>query len=338
MVRKSKEAGPLYVGFFGTGKVSDKETDALLTEYLTDKGDEITFLIPATKPSYTDTMAAVVAFAQACDPPIPYEIIHDQVSAKARPIAAAIKGASKTHQVAGVGRKLVADLAKKDDALLVVIWDDDDTELEKVVNAARDADMMIRDLTVQLTEVEFTDEEDETAPDEADTDTEAAPEAAEDSDPVDDTPYTAEELEGAELPDLKQVAADMGIEVPPRSRKPTYVALILDAQEKAAAAPEGVRVVSEGGSRVPAGITIQPVDPEEIATAVVEALCGDGGPLANLGDILDSIEEGVAAIATSQANLVEAVTEALRTPAPAKADPEPDEQPAPAKRPLRRRL
>ena len=44
---------------------------------------------------------------------------------------------------------------------------------------------------------------------------------------------TREELEALELDDLKKMALDKGIEVPPRSRRPTYIDAILGVEEEA---------------------------------------------------------------------------------------------------------
>lgn len=340
MPRKSKEAGPLTIGFFGAGEMpSDKVVSALLDEYLIGKGyatvndkeeiefGDITFLIPATKERYTDAIIAVVAYAQESD--IPYELVHDEVSAKARNIAAAIKGASKTHKVARIGSKLAGELTKRDNAILVAIWADDDDELAKVVHAAQEAETPIRDLTMDMEEVDVTEQEDGAQAEEE------APEATDDAaeEEVSEEPYTEEELGQFELAELKAFCVENEIEVPERSRKPTYVKLIMEAQEAWAAedAPAGdTDEVAEGR------VIIEIPTAEEIATAVVEALFGQDGPMATVDEALSLLHEQVDKVMT----LADEVLVELRTVQPdeeQEPEPEPEEK-APARRPLRRRL
>jgi hypothetical protein len=280
MPRKS-QTKPLTLGFVGSGEVSEKETKALLDDFIGERED-VTFVVPVTEEGFTDTIEAVLDYATEND--IAIEIVTNEASAKKRAFGKYIKAAKKTYKVAGAASKVVTVLASKDggQAELVTIWDDDDTDLEKACNKALDAELVVRDLSSGLEPVEFeTDDdssEDDSSEDESEVDESEAPaddESQDDDD--DDAPYTRDELIEAGEKDRKvliAIAEDFDIEVPPRTRINTIVDKILAAQE--AESDDEVEDATEDETEVldeKSGTTVNVEDlAEHVAAAVVERL------------------------------------------------------------------
>ena len=144
MVRKAQE-DHLVIGFFGSGEVSSEAVEGHLDDYLATQPDNVTFVVPIVKTMWTDTLAAVVEYAIEHD--IPYEAVHDEVSAKARNLSKYLKGATKTDLGARIGQKitnrlLAAGKENPENALLAIAWDDDDKELHDVCAKVTAADIV----------------------------------------------------------------------------------------------------------------------------------------------------------------------------------------------------
>jgi hypothetical protein len=363
MPRKSQEQ-PLTIGFFGLGQVPEGEIEATLDDYLAEVSNEVSFILPVTKTHWTDTLDAIVAYADAKE--IPYQAVTDEASSTARNLKKAIAGSTKSHKVARISQKIITALSSATgDALLVVIWDDEDEELEDICNRAVDKEIPVRDLTSSMEEVEFEDDgKDDADPAEDDEEkpakTKAEPkdkdeddEPAEDAAPDEDEDaggieiYTAEELEGADLDTLKAIAKDDDIEVPPRTRATTLRTLILEFQE-------GLEKQKAKADEVLKSVKIEAeVDYDRIAQSVAdvvrEILYGDGSPLnealdavvaevvekvddlfkASLKRISDIVEGAASKATTDDVIDVEEAEEVV-------SENEPEDEPAPTTRRKRR--
>jgi hypothetical protein len=349
MARKSKEQ-PLTIGFFGTGEVAEKEVGALLEDYLQDKGEDVTFVLPATKAHFTPTLQAVVDFALDCDPAIPYEVVTDEEGAGASrgSIAKVIKGAAKVHKVARIGQKVVSAVSAAPTGVLIVAWDDDDEDLEAVANRAVDNELPVRDLTLALEEVVFQPDGEEGGEDEPTKESDDDEVKGESGEEVEDAPYTREELEGAELEGesgLKAIAGDFGLEFPPRTRKTTYVDAILKAQEAAGGdePEEKAEKDDEGSQEIEA--EVGSLDTEALVAAIVEGL-RESNDFQNLdfatkrlGDKVGNMVDRLAAVEEWMADLGKRLDNLGSAPAPepeVESENAPADEPAPAT-PVRRR-
>jgi hypothetical protein len=277
----------------GDGSMTKRELTATMADLMgrVDEGESFWFLIHA-KPEPTTTDQALMAWLVENE--VYFEIVGDDLKG-ADPIYV---NAQDKHEVKRLAPKIVSLMNEKPeegesaDLLALFVSDDPDAEedrwLNEVVQLVIEAGFPVLALNDGLVEIGLDEagdegEEDESAEDEPEPEPEpvktvkkAAPKIAaapDEPDEPDEVPaYTREALEQMELPDLKAIAADLGLTLPPRTRATTYVDHILGEAE---GTPEAeITVALEGVSGVEAvtrnGDTA--LDVEMLADAVAERI------------------------------------------------------------------
>jgi hypothetical protein len=237
------------IGFIGHGAVRSRNVKALLQDQL-DAYGELRFILPLGESYWSDGLGYVGDFA--LDNGIALEIVADDTAADIADAQDFLKDAVRVHNVTQVTDKLMSLLSALPTPQLIILWDDEDEEAAAALDLAITDDIPAFDLTNGLDEIRPVEEdpspEEEPVPDDAPDDAEFEP-------------YTREELEELDLdgPDgLKAICEANEITLKPRSRKPTYVQAILDAQEGKPAgdeAPEGVD---------PATGEVPDIDPDDV--------------------------------------------------------------------------
>lgn len=259
-------------GFIGFGEVKTRATNAILEDQFEAADGNVRFILPITKEHFTDGIQLAADFARKND--IPYEIVVDETTAKMKDAKEYVADAVKEHKVARIPHKIVALLEKAGNGKLVVFWDADEDDGAIAFAKAYDADIPAFDIVNGFEPLTYGEdsEEPEADADPEETDGDESEDAAEDDekparsrrsveDDVEDDEeeepsgddeyvpesaaeqraqkiYTEEYLSDADIRELKAICDSRGIEIPPRTRVPTYVKKILAWQEEHA--PEGV--------------------------------------------------------------------------------------------------
>ena len=277
----------------GDGEMTRKElteTMADLWKADEDAGNSFWFLLQG-KAEPTDTDKALVTWLEKND--IYYELVTDDPDA----VSEIYTQPQEVHTAKKLSQKVVALLQSKPEeeepAEILALFSDvndpaaaEDRWLNGVIQAAGDAGFATRGLNDGLVEVDLSEsaaeaeaepEEAPKAPAKKSVAKKVAPRPAADT-PIPDeeeaeepssTPapkltITREELEDMEPAEVKEVAASMGIVLPPRTRATTYIDHILGEAKAAAPTAEVTEVVEvvENGH----------VDPSALAEAVADLL------------------------------------------------------------------
>lgn len=205
----------------GDGLLPAKELDALLrdlSERATDADDPFWFLIHG-KPEPTATDTALVKWL--IDEGVYYEMISDGSESDL------YEGYQEKYTVKRLAPKVVSLMQERpeegEEAHLLALFASDDPDAEEdrwlndVIQAVTDAEFMVLAMNDGMQEIRIV------STDEGDGDEAVEDEVAE---AVEDD-YTREALEEMDLDGLKEVAAKLGISLPPRTRMATYVEAIL---------------------------------------------------------------------------------------------------------------
>lgn len=139
----------LTLGFIGSGEVSVKNMTALLKDLIQAHGKTAKFIVPMTTAHWTESLASVVEFAEDHDHTIEAVIDDDTKAAKKH-----LPLARKTHKAEDVPTALVG-LLDGPTAKLIVLWDDDDEEMEDAAVLAEEQGIETLDLTAGLDVVEL---------------------------------------------------------------------------------------------------------------------------------------------------------------------------------------
>lgn len=340
MPRKAKEP-TLTIAFFGEGEMSSRAVKTTLNDYLEDK-PEVEFVLPLTRDHFTETLQIVGEYAVAAE--IPWSGVTDAESSNSRVIKPYLKDATEVKEGVNITTLMVNALKRAEDAVLVVLWPNDEEDaseaLSDICAKAAAAEIPVLEMTSAMSEIELDVTEAEVTggdPEEGDPEEEEA-EEAETSEEEEWEPYTEGELQLKEPAVLKEIAADFGWEVPPRTRTTTIIAKILELQEKELEAAE----LLDADGRL-----VEP-DAEEVAPLTVLTF--------SIEELAGELSTSFAAVLSKQlAEVVEAVTDHFDTklvevsdlikesiPAGGKAAPAPveeedeDDEPAPAPRRIRR--
>jgi len=188
--------------------------------------DSATFwmLVKATsEPTATDR--ALLAWLTA------HECYYETVGPEANSAHEIYKGTQEKHNVKGVGAKVVQLMQEKpedgEEAFLLALFASDDpedpadAELYANLELVLQAGFKVMALNDGLAEINLAEGEVEGAPPEEQPDAAPEPEDATVSDPAED--YTREQMEAMDNEQVKAICAAAGIEMPPRTRMPTYI-------------------------------------------------------------------------------------------------------------------
>lgn len=217
----------------GTGEMPAADLKASLDDLEAQAVEEqATFwmLVQATsEPTATDR--ALMAWLTA------HECYYETVGPEANSAADIYKGTQEKHTVKGVGAKVVQLMQEKpeegEEAILLALFASDDpddpadAELYQQLEGVLQAGFKVLALNDGLAEINLAEGEVEGAepePEEAAPVDEAVDEAVDD----DDAWCTRENLEKLTNDEIKVIAAKFGIEMPPRTRMPTYINAILN--------------------------------------------------------------------------------------------------------------
>jgi len=287
----------------GDGEMTRKELTETLQELMDNTGDQPYWFVVQGKDDPSDTDKAIVNWLDKNG--VYYEVLTDDADA----MADIYGNAQETHVAKRIAQKVVNLLNTKPEegettAQILALYVSDDPAAEEdrwlngVIQAAADAGFPAFVLNDGMVEVDFSDpeaegaeadeiEEEEDVPPTKPTKAAAKKVAAS---PNGAKPkvktYTREDLEELSLTELKEIATAQGIELPPRTRIPTYIDHILgEAKGEAPAAEIDTPPITTttSGSNTTATITsINGVSAESLAEAaagivmrkIVEALQG----------------------------------------------------------------
>lgn len=116
---RGKKSETITIGVFGLGEVEPKTLVPLLEDYV-GKAD-VQFIIPATSDHFTASVGAVCDWLD--EENLPYDVVTDASSAKARSLRGVIKNAENEHKGSDVGTSIVNLLKDADDGRLLMFWD-----------------------------------------------------------------------------------------------------------------------------------------------------------------------------------------------------------------------
>ena len=297
----ARNSSGLTLGFLGKAEFEPDNGFALLEDLLNTVPEdaEIKFYLPITEDLFTGSLEEIGNWLYEHE--VPYEAITDENTPKE--MEDWIRDATKTHKVADVITSMVNLLEKAPNPALVILWEDDDEVSEPAALQAQEKGVKSLDLMQGLEVIEL-QVEGEGGGDEP---------GGEEEEPE---PYTREELEAlTDIEELKKILEANELEMPPpRSKKSTYIDIILKAQDEALGA-EG-EPDSEDDNEAPA----QPerAGREDLPDVPTEgAVILDDSEWDALRDMTDSIieelkryieEEVVKAIKNLDRNIVESLT------------------------------
>jgi hypothetical protein len=137
----------LLLGFIGSGELSPKNIKPQLDDLT--EGKEVTFILPATKEHFTDSLAAVADYAD--DNKIDFEVVTDDTTSKSKGLKDLAADASAKNKAASSVASAIVDLLEEssDDARLIVFWpgEDDATDDDhEAIEAADDKDVSAYDI------------------------------------------------------------------------------------------------------------------------------------------------------------------------------------------------
>lgn len=164
----SRRSKALYLGFFGSGTPSTKNINALLSGLL-EPFDSVTFLIPATKGDYSDSIADVLEYLDKSNEvgnPIELHAVTDATTSKKDTLKGIEEDAQVSQKAAsGVGTTIagmVADAIENgDDGRMIMLWPEDPEESDmEAFEAANANDVPAFDLCSGLQTMTFDDGDD----------------------------------------------------------------------------------------------------------------------------------------------------------------------------------
>lgn len=209
----------------GDGEMTKRELSSTLEDLLESAGDEPFWFLVQAKPEPTATDEALLGWL--VEKEIYFEIIGDDLKGADKIYAQA----QEKHEVKRLAPKTLSLMQEKPEEgeeanlLALFVSNDSDAEedrwLNEIVQSVIEAGFTVKALNDGLTEVGL----DEAVEGEA----EEAEEVEADGGVKD---YTREQLEEMELDEVKAVAAERGITLPPRTRKATYVDHLLGEAEE----------------------------------------------------------------------------------------------------------
>lgn len=196
---------PLTIGFVGSADLDPKAIDALLGDLLPEDVTIADVYVPVTKATYTDSMAAVVAWL--VDNEIAFKSVSDEAALKDRTLKKVIALAAEDidgSQSATIEKGIVELVAGDEetpveDGKLIVFFDADAETDNAALEEAEEAEVVALDMMDALGPITFADDGDDQAPDpEPDPEPEAPrrrgraaavePEPAEEEPEVDENP------------------------------------------------------------------------------------------------------------------------------------------------------
>jgi hypothetical protein len=242
----------------GDGEMSRRELSSTLEDLLEKAGDEDFWFLVQAKAEPTATDKAMMEWI--AERGVYYETIGDDLKSADK----IYKDAQEKHEVKRLAPKIVSLMEEKpaegEGAALYALFVNNDEEVEEdkwlmdVATSVADKSFIVYAMNDGLAELGFDDEAGEETEPEPDPEPpkpvakkaaakKAAPKAAA---PVDDeeteevdpdaigpmTSLTREMLEELTMPQLKKIAADRDIELPPRTRSTTYIATLLGENEE----------------------------------------------------------------------------------------------------------
>jgi len=234
----------------GDGEMSKKELTETLKDLWDKAGEEAFWFIVQGKSEPTETDTNLVKWLVTNE--VWFEVLTDDADA----MDELYSDAQETHVVKRLGQKAVSLLNTKPeedesaDVLALFVSDDsaaeEDRWLNSVLQLVVDAGFKVYGLNDGLVEVDLDgeadttteEEEEETVPTPTKRGSVKKAAAAKAAAPAKAKSYTKDDLEEMELDELKKIAGDKGIELPPRTRHATYIAAILGEDSKDAPAVE----------------------------------------------------------------------------------------------------
>lgn len=214
MAKKSE----LTLGFIGAGEISTKASTALIEDLIEANGGSAKFVFPFTKEHFTDSIGELVEWA--IEEEIDYEAVTDDSTPKK--LNDFVEQASKTHKVQRIPHKIVNICDKSGNGRVVILWDDDDEDCVTALERAQDKDVEALDLTngLDILALEDDGEDEEEEPEEVE-------DEDEEDDEEEDEEVTAEDIEAMDFKELKELAKEWGVEVPPRTKSAGYKKALL---------------------------------------------------------------------------------------------------------------
>lgn len=149
------------LGFIGTGKVAEKNSSALLDDYIGAQDGEVKFVLPITKEHWTPSLQAIASYA--IDNEIDYEVVIDDSTGSNKKHQEFLDVATSSHKVVRVPNKVVSLLDKAGEGRLIILWDDEDGDAMKALERASDAKIPCLDLTSALDLLEIDDGQEDLA-------------------------------------------------------------------------------------------------------------------------------------------------------------------------------
>lgn len=321
MPRKSK-ATALTVAVFGAGAVTGKPgIEALLADWVDTQEKDVTFVFPFSDATFTESVETV------------FEWVLEQGFDILGVVDPSFEGideyrpdfAGPAFETKLVREQITTLLQEADDAAAIILWDDEDQEVQAMCLHLSDPSapkVPLYEMSSGLAVIERLyvrdDEEDDETPtnntkeapvaDEEETD---APEAEETETDEDFVPYTRAELEKMgenDRDELKAVASeDFGLDISsPRIRTSTLVDMILEAQEKEGLDPSAAPAEEDAGeddepADDEATETVSEVDLEALKDAIVSSIVEETGDLVK--DLLEPVLAEIGALKEAIADL-----------------------------------
>lgn len=251
----------------GDGEMTSKELVATLEDLWEQEGDGSFWFLLQGKSDPTATDQALTAWLTKND--LFYAILTDDKASLHQCYA----GAAQTFVAKQLAKKVISLIeSEPDDGELVDILalftsDDPDAEEDRWLNdlmgEIAESGHAIRALNDGLTVLDFeTEPEEAEEPEEEPVATKTPtksktkpkpapiPEIAEEEGEEEEIEVTREYLETLDLPELKAIAKENGIELPPRTRSTTYIDAILGEDDTPVAEVEEIPVASNGHATV----------------------------------------------------------------------------------------
>lgn len=230
----------------GNGEMTRKELTETLKDLWEKAGDQPFWFVVQGKSEPTDTDANIVKWLHTNE--VYYEVVTDDADA----MADIYEHPQEVHVAKRLGQKIVSLLNSKPeddesaDVLALFASEDpdavEDRWLNSVLQATVDAGFTVYALNDGLVEVDLSESAEDKSVEEEPEPVKPAPSKSaskrgaakpkEDAAAVVGT-YTRAQLERMELPELKEIAAKVGIELPSRTRMGTYIDAILGEGKEA---------------------------------------------------------------------------------------------------------
>lgn len=234
----------------GDGFMPTKELTAHLADIheRANADDDGFWFVVQAKPEPTDTDRALIKWLNDPKNGVDGEGVYWDAVGDADSADKLYEGAQTIHKATRLGAKVVQLMEKAkeggeldedgeeipgEDADLLALYfsdvedADEDRWLNDVISTVADAGFPVYALNDGMTLIEPPDEDEDDVEDEA--------VGADVIEAVTAAPtYTREQLAEMDLDELKKIAVEKGVEVPPRSRKPTYVDAILGEEDEVA--------------------------------------------------------------------------------------------------------